>query len=168
MNLNNLLVFIFIMPLFLWSQNNCKCCTDKHSEFDFWLGSWVVTQADGSAAGENLITKEEKGCVIKEQWTSAKTGFTGTSLNFFNTTTQQWEQLWVDNSGNHLKLKGNRKNNQMILSSEPFEHTDGNTYVNRITWTQNGDGTVRQLWELLEDNEVKNIVFDGLYKKVDD
>jgi len=46
--------------------------------------------------------------VIKENWKSAKAGHTGTSTNFFNKETNQCEQLWIDNTGAHLKLKGNR------------------------------------------------------------
>lgn len=56
----------------------------------------------------------------------------------------------------------------MILASEDFVHTDGNTYKNRITWTLNEDGTVRQLWEVLKNNKVSNVVFDGLYAKDDE
>lgn len=25
------------------SNTKCNCCTEKHSEFDFWIGSWTVT-----------------------------------------------------------------------------------------------------------------------------
>lgn len=151
-----------------WAQDDaCACCSENHKAFDFWIGSWEVTNQDGSAAGKNLIEKIQGGCVLRETWTSAKGNFTGTSTNFFNPKTEQWEQLWVDNSGNVLKLAGTRTENQMILSSEPFEHTDGETYVNRIIWTYNGDGTVRQLWEVLKDDKVVNTLFDGLYKKSD-
>lgn len=92
MNSKRLLyLMVFVTPLLMFSQSECNCCTENHAEFDFWVGSWVVTKADGSPAGVNLITKEENECVIKEQWTSANNGFTGTSLNFFNTETKQWE-----------------------------------------------------------------------------
>ncbi len=77
--------------------------------------------------------------------------------------TARWEQLWIDNSGNHLKLKGNRVGNKMILSSNEFKDVNGKLHVNRITWTINDDGTVRQLWEVLEGDKVVSIAFDGLY-----
>lgn len=162
-----LFLLLGIIPFFLLSQSGCNCCSEKHQEFDFWVGTWVVSNADGTPAGNSVIAKEEKDCVIKENWTSAQSGFTGTSLNFFNSQTQQWEQLWIDNAGNHLKLKGSRIKNQMILSSEPFEHTDGNVYTNRISWTKNDDGTVRQLWQLMEADTVKSVLFDGMYRKRD-
>lgn len=158
------IIILLVMPLFMMAQSsNCNCCTENHSAFDFWIGNWEVTNANGSPAGTNSITKEEGNCVIRENWTSASSGFTGTSLNYYNQRTNEWEQLWVDNSGNVLKLKGNRVGNKMILSSDEFTHTDGKIYTNRITWTLNEDGSVRQLWEMVQGDEVKNVLFDGLY-----
>lgn len=163
---NLILILIILFPLLLVAQtNDCNCCSIKQKAFDFWVGTWQVTNVDGTPAGLNSIVKEEEGCVLRENWTSANASFTGTSLNFYNQNTKQWEQLWIDNSGNHLKLKGNRKDNQMVLSSEEFTHADGQKYVNRITWTINDDGTVRQLWETLQNKIVKQVVFDGLYRR---
>ncbi len=89
------------------------------------------------------------GCVLMENWVGAKGQYTGTSLNFYNNKTKQWEQLWVDNTGSYLKLTGNRAENQMIMKSLSFEGKDGKKYLNKITWTLNNDGTVRQLWEII-------------------
>ena len=162
------IALVFFASFFVSAQNDnsCTCCSPDHAAFDFWIGEWEVTNSsNGAAAGKSKIRKEEGDCVIRENWTSASSGFTGTSLNFFNTTTKQWEQLWIDNAGTYLKLKGSRVGNQMILSSDEFTKEDGKSYVNRITWTKNDDGTVRQLWEILLGNKVANIAFDGLYKK---
>jgi len=160
------LACFFQLVLHAQDARHCNCCSENHRAFDFWIGAWeVVNTQDGSPAGSSLISKEEDGCVIRENWTSAKAGYTGTSLNFFNAKTNQWEQLWVDNAGAALKLKGNRVGNQMILTSEEFTKSDGKQYINRITWTKNDDGTVRQLWEVLDENENATIAFDGLYRK---
>src|SRR6056297_55522 len=157
----------FQLALFAQDAQNCNCCSENHRAFDFWIGKWkVVNSKDGSPAGSSVISKEEGGCVIRENWTSANAGYTGTSLNFFNAQTNQWEQLWVDNAGASLKLKGNRVENQMILTSEEFTKADGKPYKNRITWTKNDDGTVRQLWEVLDEEGNVSIAFDGLYLKV--
>ncbi|SNZ00190.1 hypothetical protein [Flagellimonas pacifica] len=160
-----ILVFMFSFLMNAQTDSSCNCCTEEYRAFDFWVGTWEVVKTDGSNAGKNLITKEEEGCVIRENWTSASPGYTGTSLNFYNAATKQWEQLWIDNTGNFLKLKGNRVGNQMILASSTFAKDDGKNYRNRITWTKNNDGTVRQLWEVLEGDTVVNVVFDGLYKR---
>ncbi|WP_420601630.1 hypothetical protein [Flagellimonas sp.] len=160
-----ILIFAFSFLVNAQTDTSCNCCTEEYKAFDFWVGDWEVTNANGDPAGKNKISKEEGGCLIREDWTSASSGFTGTSLNFYNKGTKQWEQLWIDNSGNFLKLKGNRIGNQMILTSNTFTRDDGKDYRNRITWTKNDDGTVRQLWEVLEGDTVASVAFDGLYKR---
>ncbi|WP_422860536.1 hypothetical protein ACOKFD_06755 [Flagellimonas sp. S174] len=162
--------FFFILALLLFqcaiaqNSDSCACCSENHSAFDFWIGEWTVTNANGSPAGENSIVKEENGCVLRENWTSAKQGYTGTSINFYNQTSQQWEQTWVDNSGVFLKLRGNREGDKMVMSSEKFLR-DGKMLKNKVTWFKNEDGTVRQLWELLEGDKVISVLFDGLYRR---
>ncbi|MDC6352461.1 hypothetical protein PP178_12950 [Zeaxanthinibacter sp. PT1] len=144
-------------------EADCPCCSVVYQAFDFWIGEWEVYNRDGSIAGTNIITKVEDGCGLREEWKSANGTFTGTSLNFYDKKNGQWKQLWVDNAGNHLDLRGNPVQNGMVLSSEPFRGQDGKMYVNRISWTANPEGTVRQLWEVLQGEEVASVIFDGLY-----
>lgn len=164
-------VLIIIALLFTISinaqTNTCKCCTEKHSEFDFWIGTWEVTNPDGSKAGENSIEKVQDNCILQENWTSATPGYTGTSNNFYNYKAKQWEQIWVDNQGASLHLKGNKVGNQMILRTDDETNAEGKTFFHRVTWTDNDDGTVRQLWETITDGSETTIAFDGLYKRKD-
>jgi hypothetical protein len=165
--------FASIIALFLFSlsvaaqTNNCAFCTEKHTEFDFWVGNWEVTNPNGTKAGDNKIEKTQGNCVLTENWTSATPGYTGTSNNFYNTKTNQWEQIWVDNSGGVLHLKGNKVGNQMILQTDKETNKEGKTFFHRVTWTDNDDGTVRQLWETITEGKEIVIAFDGLYKKKD-
>lgn len=165
----SILIVIFLTAVFgsLAQSSECNCCSENHDDFDFWEGKWEVTNKDGTFAGKNTIVKMQGGCVLTENWIGAKGQYTGTSLNYYNDKMGQWEQLWVDNSGSHLKLTGNRIENQMIMKSLPFEHQDGKKYVNKITWTLNKDGTVRQLWEIMNNGTAVNVAFDGLYKKLE-
>lgn len=156
----------FFITLCTWGQEGCPCCTESYQAFDFWLGKWEVHLADGSPAGINQITKEQGGCMLREQWESAKGGLTGTSLNFYNKNLDQWEQIWVDSSGNVLKLKGGRVENRMVLSSEPHRNPEGKLIVNRITWTLESDGSLRQLWEVLENEKTIQVAFDGYYQRI--
>ncbi len=161
------ILMLLVIPVLSFAQENCKCCTEHHKAFDFWEGDWEVYSPDGNKAGENSIIKIQDNCILKENWKSANPNFTGTSFNYYNLKTSQWEQLWIDNQGQVLKLYGNRIDNQMILESEKFKDKDENDIYNRITWTKNADGTVRQLWEsitILEEKEAINVIFDGLYK----
>ena len=148
----NRIILFFSLLFFLQvnaQSSNCKCCTEKHAEFDFWIGSWIVTNPNGELAGKNEIKKIQDNCILQENWTSAKGKYTGTSSNFYNAQTKQWEQIWLDNQGGSLHLKGNRIGNKMILQTTESINKDGNPYIHRITWTTNDDGTVRQLWETI-------------------
>ena len=44
---------------------------DVFSEFDFWVGDWEVHTANGQFAGNNVITKEHRSCVLIENWVNA-------------------------------------------------------------------------------------------------
>ena len=169
MDKKRLLLFVFLLVGYGLSAqtDTCACCTENHKAFDFWIGKWTVTNPDGSAAGKNTINKIQNGCALQENWTSAKGGYTGVSHNFYNATKKRWEQVWIDNGGAQLKLYGNKKGNQMILSSKAIKNKNGKMVVNRVTWTKNANGTVRQLWEVLINDKVDNIAFDGLYKKIE-
>ncbi len=157
-------LFVMVNTILAQEISNCPCCTENHYEFDFWIGEWEVTNAKGDVAGKNTIAKEENGCVLRENWTSARQGYTGTSINFYNSATRQWEQLWVDNSGASLKLKGNRQGDRMVMTSADFVKDD-KKLRNRITWFKNEDGTVRQLWEVVEGDRVVSVLFDGMYRR---
>ena len=157
---------VFIITSLIAQSNNCACCTEKHQEFDFWVGEWTVIQPNGTPAGKNTLIKIQDHCILQENWVSATPGYTGTSNSFYNAKTKQWEQIWVDNQGQTLHLKGNRTGNQMILKTSVEINADGKPFFHRVTWTANKDGTVRQLWETITNNDKITIAFDGLYKKV--
>ena len=148
------------------SQTPKPCSTEQHRAFDFWLGDWRVT-ANDKFAGSNSITLEQEGCVLRENWVSASPGYTGTSVNAYNSAKQQWQQLWVDNQGGMLELSGNLVEDQMVLSSLAVEDESGKSQVNRITWSKEADGLVRQKWDLLVDGKVEKVLFDGLYRPVE-
>ena len=158
-------LFLFSVNVLAQNKNDCGCCTEKHAEFDFWIGTWNVTNPDGSQAGSNRIEKIQDKCVLRENWSSAKSGYTGTSYNFFNGKTQQWEQIWIDNQGQSLHMTGRRIGNQMIMRTPDETNKDGQSFYHRITWTHNQDGSVRQLWETITEGKDIAIAFDGLYKK---
>lgn len=158
---------VFLLYLFVSSAAKASCELDQNKEFDFWLGSWKVSLPDGTHAGDNKIEKIQQGCALRENWSSARSGFTGTSINFYNQSSKQWEQIWVDNQGSSLHLKGQRIANQMILTSDPAQDDSGNLVSNQITWTKNEDGTVRQLWLSKIQGQADKVLFDGLYKQME-
>jgi len=148
------------------AQNTAApCSAAEHRQFDFWLGEWEVT-ANGKAAGTNSIHSILGGCVLMEEWQSSGGQFSGKSFNRYDPDSKKWEQIWVDSSGGILKLTGEYKNGQMILQGA--QGTGEEAVIDRITWTNNDDGTVRQLWEKSKDGGVSwTTAFDGLYRKVE-
>ena len=143
------------------------CSSDNHRAFDFWLGEWQVSLADGTTAGANTLTTIEGGCAIKEEWRSATSSFTGTSYNFYDPTREQWRQLWLDNQGGVLDMAGSRKGKQMIMRTESQPNADGHATYHQITWTANDDDTVRQVWETFTQGQATVTVFDGLYVRAE-
>lgn len=138
------------------------CDTVAHHAFDFWIGDWDVYTPTGKLAGTNKITRELGGCVVHEHYATPQ-GFSGESLNIYDAGRKVWHQSWVDSSGSLLVIEG-----------QPFEHgmklegaigEDGKPTPQRITWTANADGTVRQLWEQANTDGTWKVAFDGLYKR---
>ncbi len=138
------------------------CRETPFREFDFWLGEWDVTMG-GQPAGQSRITRLFGDCGLREEWTGAKGGV-GTSFNVYDATRKVWHQTWVDNQGGMLLLEGSFRSGAMVLEGS---HTVKGTAQNeRITWTPNSDGTVRQHWESSTDGGRSwKTAFDGLYRK---
>jgi len=150
------------------SQNNSKtpCSTVAYQQFDFWIGNWNVYDTKNKLIGTNTVVKMPNACAIQENWSSKTSSNKGTSYNYYNATDNSWNQVWVDNTGGSLVLKGFYKNNKMVLKSTLINGKKGR-YYNQITWFKNSDGSVTQLWELLDvDHTSFNEIFRGTYKKI--
>jgi len=94
---------------------------------------------------------------LLENW-SGRGGFTGKSLNIYDRDDKRWHQTWVDSSGGLLMIAGGLVDKRMVLSSEA-----GGAWQ-RITWTPNDDGSVRQFWEASADaGKTWTVQFDGKY-----
>ena len=159
-------VFFLVVP-FVWGQSKCQCCSESHQEFDFWVGNWVVRDTLGNKVGENLISKVEANCAVMENWTGVG-GTTGMSMNYFDPYDSTWNQLWIDNQGNVLKLKGTFDSGKMLLKSELIKG-DAQEFYNQIVWSLNADGTVTQLWETRDVNGKRlNTLFKGVYSRIPD
>jgi len=133
---------------------------NEHRQFDFWIGHWTV-RANGEVAGDSRVESILDGCALLEHWTGAKGG-RGKSLNAWNPAHRAWEQFWVDKDGQRLLLRGGLRDGAMVLESVDEGITGARR--ERITWTPNADGSVRQVWEASTDGGASwNVEFDGHY-----
>ena len=140
------------------------CAAGQYREFDFWLGDWNVTQ-HGKPVGTNRIDRILDGCALLENWRGVN-GSAGNSLNYYDSTRGVWHQTWVDDQGAPLELEGGYQGGQMVMTGNTLDPSSGKTVINRLTWTPQTDGKVRQHWEVSADNgRTWTTAFDGLYEK---
>ncbi|NVK53459.1 MAG: hypothetical protein HWD85_11040 [Flavobacteriaceae bacterium] len=162
-----LLALLFATVTNSQSQNSKRipCSTKEYKQFDFWVGNWNVYNTKNKLIGTNKVVKMPNACAIQENWSSTSSPSKGTSYNYYNAKDKTWNQLWIDNSGGSLVLKGSYTNNQMILKSSLQQGKNGKFY-NKLTFTKNNDGSVTQVWELRDNNNtlIKEL-FRGIYKK---
>lgn len=162
-SLFSVIILCFVSP-FILAQTNCNCCSEEYSKFDFWLGDWNVYDTTGTLVGENTIVKLEDNCIVNEHW-KGKGGVTGRSYNYYNQSDSTWNQLWLDNKGSSLELKGTAEEDKMILKSKLIKGKKVAWYANKITWTKNEDNSVTQIWEIVDENDkVLSVAFVGIYR----
>ena len=159
-----LLFLITVGPLSLFSQKEDSVLIKKMHEFDFWIGDWsVYNYGTDKLVGLSKIEPIVDGLAIKESYHTPNGSYRGTSYNKYNQLKKRWEQFWVDNSGLTLFIKGHLREGRMILENDDLGPTG--EIRNKITWTDLGDGTVRQEWEQLKQDTLGWIkIFDGHYK----
>ena len=143
------------------------CTAPLHRQFDFWVGAWDVIGADGKFAGTNRIELVDGGCALFESWSSGRGGYTGRSLNSVGGD-GRWRQTWVDSGGLRLELVGGLVDGKMVLEGEtPASAPGGPPTKNRITWSPETEGRVRQHWETSADGgKTYTSAFDGMYHPV--
>jgi hypothetical protein len=144
-------------------QQKPRCDTAAHRQFDFWIGAWEVTTAEGDKAGENTITLILEGCVVHESWDGG--GLSGQSFNVYSRNDDRWFQTWVDDAGSLLRLSGGMKDGAMVLSGETKTRA-GTTVLDEIAWTPLEDGRVKQRWQRSTDGGKQwQDAFVGFYTK---
>ena len=154
-------------------QKLTPCIAPQYREFDFWLGEWEVRDAAGQVLGRNRISKRHGGCVVVEEWESARGG-SGSSFNIYDQPTKQWHQFWVDatgtnwlssdKQGNPATLRGGIRDGTMVMTSHP--DTVPSIGLTRATWRPLPNGGVQQTFESSSDGgKTWTVSFDGFYSK---
>lgn len=148
------------------AAQQAPCLGAPYRAFDFWIGTWDVIGANGSVAGRNVITAGNNGCTIHESYSTPR-GYTGQSINAFDASRNRWHQTWSDNSGLLLLLDGESPRPGVMVLQGARRDGQGREILDRITWTANADGSVRQHWENSSDGGATwTTSFDGRYVRV--
>jgi tetratricopeptide (TPR) repeat protein len=143
-------------------QSTFSCHGAEYRQFDFWIGDWAVHNPAGQKVGDNLVTREQDGCLLVEHWKSGRGIESGTSFNYFDIRDKKWHQLYLDNSGNagaFPPMAGGLVDDKMVLISD-----DKQSPVFRWTWYVLSPGKVRQMAEQSDDQQKTwRIVWDSTY-----
>lgn len=159
-----LLSLVTAPVLIAQTPGSSPCAGPEFRQFDFWIGDWIVENPAGQVVGENRIKRILGGCALQESWTG-RSGGLGHSYNAWDAATRRWHQTWVSNSGGVLLLDGALDGASMVLRG-PGRAAGGREIVNRITWTPQPDGRVRQHWEVSDDGGRSwRTTFDGWYRR---
>ncbi len=149
----------FIVFTVLNVNGQKKPCTTNplYRQFDFWMGEWDVYATNGKKAGDSKIELILDSCIIFENWKSANASqgiyYSGKSFNTYNTTTNQWQQTWVDNAGGTLEfLEGHYENNKMIFLTKPFRLAKDTMVIRRLTFYNLEINNIRQHGEISKNN----------------
>ena len=138
------------------------CQGPEFRQFDFWIGDWVVENPAGQKVGENLVTREQDGCILIEHWKSGRGFETGTSFNYYDIRDKKFHQIYFDNSGNagaYPPMAGGLVDNKMVMVSD-----ENASPVFRWTWYVFSPGKVRQMAEQSNDGQKTwQIVWDSIY-----
>ncbi len=146
------------------SKAPAPCTRPIHRQFDFWVGHWDVLNPEGKFVGTNRIERVGE-CFLQENWAAAGGGYTGRSLNSVGFD-RKWHQTWNDTSGLRLELVGGLIGGRMVMegdtpSQDPKQKSPTR---NRITWSPEAEGVVRQHWETSADEgKTWATSFDGRY-----
>jgi hypothetical protein len=149
------------------AQQQKPCAGPVFDDFDFWVGEWDVTGADGKFAGTNSITKEEYGCLLVERWKGAG-GITGQSYNFVDLATGKWRQVWVS-AGATIDYSGGLDSKGRMILEGVIAYPPGATPATakfRGTWTPTADGAVIQHFQQYDPSKDEwTDWFVGTYRK---
>lgn len=153
---------LLILPALLFlcdvlPAQKLPCSRPESRQFDFWIGEWEVFGKNGRKAGDSKISLILDSCIILEEWTSAGVmqglRYAGKSFNSWNASLKQWQQTWVDNTGNTTAYtKGTFENNKIIFYTDPFPFSKDTIATRRLTFFDLGKDKVRQFSEITKDN----------------
>ncbi len=160
-----LLLILFLTTTQQFVQAQGSMLKTKYHQFDFWLGKWDVYKfGTDTIVGKSHIESIIDSVGVLENYSVVKGKYVGKSLNKFNPNKKRWEQYWIDNSGLTLFLSGNLIDGKMVM--DDAEMGDAKAGLNQIVWEKMKNGSVRQTWNMSNDNgKTWTVLFDGEYKK---
>jgi hypothetical protein len=142
----------------------------KSREFDFWVGEWnVYKRGTNVKVGDSKIEIASGGCMILENWEAAgPVAHNGKSMNYVNSATGKWEQLWIGSGGINVNnpqkfVNGVYADGAMRFDFEQVDR-QGKKQIGRFIFFNEGPDQVRQFNEVSADGgKTWTTVYDFTY-----
>lgn len=137
--------------------------SEAHRQLDFWVGDWRVLGAEGQVLGTSRVRSRHGGCVIEEEWTSARGGGSGLGMSFVDGEDGRWRQVWVGSTGTVVRYEGELRDGAMRFQGRTSA-ADGEVTLSRATLEPVEGGRVRQRIERSSDGGTTwTRYFEGTY-----
>ena len=156
-------VAMIASPAFAQTKPAPPTCADEgFHQLDFWVGRWDVYPTGKDTMVAHSLIEPVYGCGIRENWMPLnKPG--GGSLSIYVPDEKRWEQFWIDSSGTRAFFTGGWNGSAMVITGKW-----GGPLV-RMSYSKNGDGSVRQLGEQsTDDGKTWSPSFDFTYRPAKD
>jgi hypothetical protein len=125
------------------------------NDFDFWLGSWQVTDPSDRTIGRNTISRILGGKVIEERFvfpTPEGKAYRGRS-HTVHVEGRGWCQTWVDSTGLYLDFVGGATRDGMALQRTAGDVTQRMTFTeiaaDSLVWQWFRTAADTEDWQLL-------------------
>ena len=144
---------------------NKPCAAPEFHRWDFWLGSWRVTDPKGVFQGTNAINVAPSGCGLIEHWHGAS-GSDGMSFNGYDAARGTWTQLWLS-PGTVIRLEGRFDDQGALRMSGTITYNQKREeHAFRGNWVPLPDGAVRQeFFERTSKTTAWTEWFTGIYRR---
>jgi hypothetical protein len=139
------------------SPGTTKCLAGgdaaESRNFDFTVGNWKLTAANGLAIGTSSIAIDPtlSGCLTIESFSTPK-GYRAISWLYYDALENTYFRTYVDTEGERVEMRGTFDNGVFTMEgAEPIHGADGARV--RMTWKQTSATTTLQTWEVSRDGE---------------
>lgn len=142
----------------------CVSRAESHA-FDFWVGEWDVTNAQGQPAGKSSVQQILSQCVLFENWTDRQGG-QGKSFNVYNTDYSMWQQFWTDQYGRVTEYRESERTPEGGLRFLAHQRLAKGPSLIRMTFTPIDHNTVHQYGETsIDSGKTWTASFDLYYHR---
>lgn len=142
----------------------CRSRPESHL-FDFWIGEWDVSNAQGQPAGRSSVQQILSQCVIFENWTDRQGG-EGKSFNAYNADYGMWQQFWTDQYGRVTEYRESERTPEAGLRFLAHQRLPQGPSLIRMTFTPIDSNTVHQFGQISrDDGKTWTTSFDLYYRR---